>query len=288
MSLRYRRLTDLFVKGKAVPLPDGVGHLWVQVINSYEREECVSDAQIARSRLILALKEKGDERTKVEGRLAEMGFTSMAKELATSRAGQKIPQFADEMRDDPEWSERMEILLKTDFDDASSPALEEETILLAKFNAEIMAEFNKREADETDFLMRQFNRMTDEEFLDEWVDEWIDRKGTALAGNEYRLTELWYASRFCEATVSSDGILDHGKCDGHRDRIFASKAEARSAPEDLQMLIRNAIDDMALEGRDPKDLDSAENSSASSPTPSEPEASTASTPTATPPPVRGT
>jgi hypothetical protein len=281
MSNRYRRLTDLFVEGKAVPLPDGVGHLWVQVINSYEREECVSDAQVARARLILALKQNGDERTKVEGRLAEIGFEAMAKDLATARAGQKLPQFADEMRDDPEWKERMEIVLKTDFEDNSAPATEAETILLAKLNAEIMSEFEKRENDETDFLMRGFNRMTDEEFINEWVEEWIDRKGTQLAGNEFRLTELWYASRYCEATRNEDGVLDHGKCGGHRDRIFESKAEARSAPNALQELIRNAIDDMALEGRDPKDSGNEANSSASSPTPSAAATSAPSTPAAT-------
>lgn len=281
MSNRYRRLTDLFVEGKAVPLPDGVGHLWVQVINSYEREECVSDAQVARARLILALKENGDERTKVEGRLAEIGFEAMAKDLASARAGQKLPQFADEMRDDPEWKERMEIMLKSDFSEAASPATDAETLLLAKINVDIMGEFEKRENDEIDFLMRRFNRMSEDEFINEWVEEWIDRKGTQLAGNEFRLTELWYASRFCEATVSPDGILDHSKCNGHRERIFESKADARSAPNGLQELIRTAIDDMALEGRDPKDLGNEESSSDSSPTPSAAATSAPSTPVAT-------
>lgn len=280
MSNRYRRLTDLFVQGKAVALPNHQGYIWVQVINSYERDECVSDAQIARARLILALREAGDERTKVDGRLAEIGFQAMAEDLARARAAQKMGDYADEMRDDPEWKERMEIILKTDFDQAAAPALEAETILLAKINTDILAEFSKREEDEYAYLMRKFTRMTDDEFIDEWVEEWTDRKGTKLAGDEYRLTELWYATRFCEAQLTEEGNLDHGKCNGHRDRVFDSKAEARSAPDALQDLMRTALDELNLVGRDPKDSGSPENSSDSSPTPSAAETSAPSTPAA--------
>lgn len=288
MTSKFRRLTDLFVHGKAVPLPDKSGYLWVQVINSYERDECVSDAQVARSRLILALKNKGEERTKVEARLAEIGREAMAEDLAKARASNKVSEFAAEMRDDPEWKERMEIMLKTDFEQAASVESEEETILMAKINADILAEIDRREADEIAFLERRFNRMTDDEFIEEWVDEWLDRRGTAVAGQEFQLTEVWYATRYCDAPYAGDDPIDHSRCDGHRERVFADKNEARAAPQSLIDLVRSALVDMAIEGRDPKDSDSPTSSSDSSPTPNEEEGSTPSTSTATPEAAPGT
>jgi hypothetical protein len=288
MSSKFRRLTDLFVQGRTVPLPENAGYLWIQVTNSYERDECVSDAQVARARLILALKDKGEERTKVEARLEEVGFEAMAKDLAQAHAGAKVGDFANEMREDPDWKERMEIMLKTDFAEAATVETEEETLLMSKINAEILAEFNRREQDEIDFLMRRYQRMSEEEFIDEWVEHWLDRRGTAVAGAEYRLTEAWYAARFCEAPYSPDGDIDHSKCGGHRERVFETKADARAAPQLLFELIRSALDDMAMEGRDPKDSDNPENSSGSSPTPNAPAASTPSMSNETPPVPLGT
>jgi hypothetical protein len=250
------------------------------VINSYEREECVSDAQVARARLILALKEHGDERTKVEGRLAEIGFEAMARDLAAARAGQKIPSSPTRCATTPSGRSAWRSCARP----TSTPRQaghRSRNPPHAKINADIMGEFDQaREADEADFLMRKFDRMTDDEFIDEWVEEWVDRKGTTLAGNEFRLTELWYASRFCEGTTSPEGTLDHGRCDGHRDRIFETKADARARPRRPARTDASAIDEMNLEGRDPKDSGSGANSSDSSPTPSAAETSAPSTPAA--------
>jgi hypothetical protein len=287
MSNRYRRLTELFVQGQAVAMPDG-GYLWVQVINSFEREECLSDAQVARARLILALNEMGDERIKVEARLSEVGHDVMARDLAEARASAKTTDFADAMREDPEWKERMNIALRTNFDEAAKPPTDEENLLMAKINNEIMGEFMHRQEEEKEFLRRRYERMDISEFIDEWVDEWIERKGSALATQEFRLTELWYAARFCEARPNEDGVLDHTRCEGHRESVFESKTETRSAPSALQQLLRDALDELNLAGRDPKDSDSPENSSDSSPTPNEAAESTASTSTETPSSPPGT
>jgi hypothetical protein len=287
MKQRYRRLTELFVQGTAVKMPDDT-HLWVQTINSFEREECLSDAQVARARLIMALKAQGDERVKVEGRLTEVGRDAFVADLAEARASAKGSDIAEEMRDDPEWKDRMLVVLRTDWDQASSPPTEEETQVMEQIQAEIVNEMYRREGEEREFLERKLHRLSDDELIDEWVEEWIERRGTALAGQEYRLTELWYATRFCEAAPGEDGALDHTRCDGHRERVFESKQDARSAPTALQDLLRNALDDVNLAGRDPKDLANPENSSDSSPTPNEPGESTPSTSTETPAKAPGT
>jgi hypothetical protein len=287
LNQRFRRLTDLFVRGKAVPMPDGT-HLWIQVINSFERNEAISDAQVARARIVLALRQDGRERIKVEGRLAEIGKDMMATDLAQAKAELKTPDFAEEMRVDPEWSERMEIVMRTDWDTAAMPATEQEQLLMDKVNAEVLAEFAKREADEAAFLQRSYDRMTDDEFVDVWVEEWLDRRGSDLATAEFRLTELWYATRYCDAVDNGAGVLDHTRCEGHRVPVFESKTDARSAPQELQDLLRSALDELNLAGRDPKDSDSPQSSSDSPPPPSAEAASSPSTSTATPTTVPGT
>lgn len=287
MQQRFRRLTDLFVTGRAVPMPDGT-YLWVQAINSFERDEAINDAQIARARIVMALKADGNERIKVEARLAELGKDLMSEDLAQAKAELKTPDFADDMRADPEWKERMDLVLRTDFDSSARPPTEQEQMLMAKVNSEVLAEFAKREEDEKAFLERKYARMSDEEFVDEWVDAWLERRGGDLATAEYRLTELWYATRFCDAVAEPGADLDHAHCNGHRQRVFDTKAEARSAPEQLQDLLRAALDDINLAGRDPKGSDSPPSSSDSSPPPNAPEASTPSTSTVIPATVPGT
>ncbi len=129
--------------------------------------------------------------------------------------------------------------------------------------------------------------MSDEEFIDVWVEEWLDRRGSDLATAEFRLTELWYATRYCDA-VMQDGALDHTRCEGHRVPVFESKLDARSAPQELQELLRSALDELNLAGRDPKDSDSPPSSSDSLPSPSAEAESTPSTSTETPTTVPGT
>lgn len=286
-SSRFRRLTDLFVNGKAMSLPalpDGrpSGYLWIQVINSYERDECLSDAQVARSRLVLALKDDGDERIKMQARLAQMGREALTQQLADLRVAGKTGEIATEMRSDPEWKERVEIVLRMNDDEGAVPPTPEEMRADAKINAEVLEEMARREDAEREYQIRTFNRLSDEDFLEEWVTEWIDRRGTTRAAAEYRLTEVWYATRWCEAQPTEDGELDHSRCEGHRSRVFETKADARAADDTLVEMIKDVLADLNIGGQDPKDSGSPTSSSDSSPTPSEQGESSPSTPTETP------
>lgn len=286
MSSRFRRLTELFVNGKAVDLTDGT-YLWVQALNSYQRDECVSDAQVARSRLVMALREKGDERLKIEGRYFESGKVAMVQDLAAHRSSAKMGEYVEDMRADPEWSERMDILLRTDDSDTAKPLTLEEVELLSRVNRAVMDEMSKRENEEQAFLVQKYEKMPDDELIDEWTDDWLEGRGGEIASAEYKLTEIWYATRWCNATPT-DGDLDHSGCDGHREKVFENRAEVRDVTDDLKRLIISTLTDLNLAGNDPKGSASAANSSRSSPTPSEAEESKGSTSTETPSEPPGT
>ncbi len=280
MSNRFRRMTDLFTVGTAIPLDDG-SYLWVQVLNSYQLDECRSDAQVARARVVMAMRGHGDEKLKVEARFYENGRDKLIEDLAEHRSGMRVGDFVDDMREDPDWKERMDILTRSDPDDTAKPLSPEEQQLLSDINVEVIKELGKREHDERDYLIEKLGRLTDEELIEEWTDEYLDRHGTDVAGAEFKLTETYYAARYCGATMVDD-ILDHSACNGHREQLFASRNDVRDAPDGLFAIVQGALNDMNLVGRDPKDSASAGSSSDSSPTPSAAEESTPSTSTATP------
>lgn len=286
MSQRFRRLTDLFVTGKAVRLPDG-SHLWVQAINAYERDECVSDAQVARARLVLALRENGSERAKIEARMAERGRDAMVIDLAAAKTEAKYGDVVADIEADPDWRERVEIMRRHDPAQAAAPMTEEEEALVRKINDDWFAEIARRIDDEQSYQVRHYTRVDDEELLADYLDAWLERRGSDVAAAEYSLTEMWYASRYCEAT-EDDGALDHSRCEGHPTRVFDTKGDARSAPDPLRDLLMSALTELAMAGRDPKGSDSPASSSDSSPTPSERAASTPSTSGETPDAVPGT
>jgi len=281
MRERFKRLTDLFADGRPVPLPDG-SHLWVQVLNPFERDECISDAQAARARLVMALKTAGAERDKVNARFLERGRDAMINELAQVKTDGRLSDLVSEIQDDPEWKERLEIVNRTDLTSTAKPLSAEEEDLIAEINKDFFDELRKREADERDYWVRELSRSTDEQIIDDYVDAWINKRGGELASAEYTAVEMWYSTRFCDATVNSDGTLDHNPCNGHNDRVFESKADAIHAPGGLQEIIKAVLQELAMGTRDPKDSGSPASSSDSSPLPSEQAESTPSIPAETP------
>lgn len=284
---RFRRLTDLFVRGKSVRMPDS-SYLWVQALNDFERDEALNDAQIARARLVMAMKSSGSERLKAQARLAEVGRVQLEEELAEKKTTAKAADFINGMRADPEWKERMDIVMRTVWEEEAKPATDEEVAFMAQLNQEVLDELVKREQDERDYQMRQVESLSEDELVDAWVEEWLDRRGSERATAEYKLTELWFATRYCAATGEDLETLDHSRCEGHHEQVFADKAEARSVPDELSGLLRSALDTLGMDGTDPKDSASRPPSSDSSPTPSEPGESTPSTSTTTPATPPGT
>lgn len=281
MTNRFARLTHLFVVGKAVELP-GNGYLWVQALNTYQRTEALTDGRVARARLITALKEDGAQREVITGRFHEFGRAAMIEELSRERSVKKMGEYIADLRSDPEWKERMEIVLRTDEDDTATPLTPPEQEWIAKVNDDILAEMNRREADEFDFGKEHLDGLDDEGVIDEYCDEWFEGRGGDIASAEYKLTEMWYAARWCEATPppSDDVELDHSRCNGHQIKVFDTRKEVKDAPIDLISLITAALaelNEVGVDVKDPKDSGSPQDSSSSPSTPSGPAESPPST-----------
>jgi hypothetical protein len=74
---------------------------------------------------------------------------------------------------------------------------------------------------------------------------------------------------------------DHSSCEGHRLRVYETKTDVRSLPEDLQALLSETLRVVSMTEREAKNLGRQGSSSASSPLPSAGAGSPPSTRTAT-------
>lgn len=285
---RYRRVTDLYVKGKEVVLLDGT-IIFAKALNGFEMQEARNDAQAARARMTLALKEFGsDELAKLEAKFEEMGREDVIEELLDAHGGEWLVKVVGEVQDDPEWSERVELLAREDENDGTTPKSDEEKQLLEKIQKDYMTEVARRMDVERDFEEKKLESMSDEDLRDEFKELWVSRRGQEAALNEYRLTEVWYGARECEAELTEPGRFDHSKCNGHKQQIWETRAEVRELPDELFEKLVAAMADVTMTPREGKDSGSPASSSDSSALPSEPEESTPSTPTETPQQPLGT
>lgn len=282
---KYRRVPDLYVTGTEVVLKDGTV-MWLQVLNPFETQEARHDAQVARSRLVMALQEHGgDEMKFIETALWQDGLEGARKRVIESKSTTLILDAVESVKNDPEWADRMEILDRTDETERPLEAAEQE--LLTDLQRQYVLEVQERMAHETAFLVEQFKDADRATLKEEYERLYIDRRGGDIANAEFRIVEIWYGARVCEGT-EVEGVWDHSKCEGHQLQVFETKAEVRALPEDLGDLLGGAYAQMAMSIRDAKDLVRLASSSGSSRQPSEQEESTPSTPAETPDSAPGT
>lgn len=283
---KYKRVPDLYVAGTEVVLKDGQV-MWMQVLNPFEAEEARHDAQVARSRLVMALKEHGsDEMNFIKAALLQDGLDGARERVVASKSSNRILKIVEGLKNDPEWTERLEILDRTD--QADRPLEEAEQRLLSDLQHQYVTEVSKRMADEEEYLRQQYANADEATLITEYEKLYLERRGADLATAEYRIVEIWYGARVCEGVQDAAGDWNHDACEGHQLRVFETKAEVRSLPEDLGDLLGEVYNNLSMSIRDAKDLDRLASSSVSSRQPSAEAVSTPSTPAETPSAALGT
>lgn len=277
---KYLRVTDLYVDGTEFVLKDGTV-MWLQIPNPFEYDEARHDAAVARSRLTLALKTHGhDELTKVRGSFLAKGTAGAVDIMVDAKGSEFLIKAYDDIREDPDWRERADMVDRGDEILARAPE-DVERLLLIDVGAEYSAEISRRITEQADDLRSHLSGLSEDDLWDEFQDFYLERRGGELGLAEFKLTELWYAARCCDA-VMSGGSWDHGACEGHTVHVFETKADVRALPEDLQRQLVDTLAQVAMTERAAKDSARQRSSSAPSPLPNEEAASTPSTPAVTP------
>lgn len=281
MGSKLRQVVDLYTTGKVVPLKDGTP-VWVQPLNPFEQDTARNEAMIAKSRITLAIKEHGsDEQNKVRMWFFEDGLDDARETLVSAKLAENTGKIYESIRNDPDWAERMQILDRGG-EDTAVPLEEAETKLLTQITNEFSVELGKRLSDERDYLSLKIEDLDEEALWDEYLNWFISRRANDVASAEFRLYQLYYGTRWCNGTDHGENTWTHESCDSHQERLFDTKDDVRTAPEELLELLAVAMAELDMSVREAKNSHRQGSSSGSSLLPSEGEASTASTPTATP------
>ena len=286
---RYKKLTDLYVRGKELVFEDGTV-MWLQVLNPFEVDDARKDAQAARGRLTNALKEIGSQEfDAVLGAFRGRGRENSVADLVNARSLEWYVKAQQDVEVDPEWKERVDIINRAD--DTTATAMEEvEKEYLAQVNGEWLAELERRLTEEQEYQRGHWMRMSDDDLVQEYRDVYLEKRGNDVAVAEYNLAEIYYGSRVCDAVPDEDGFFPktaHDKCQ-HKERVFEDKVEVRDLPQEMVERLREGFDDLTMSVRDARFSPRQGSSSGSSPLPSAEEASTPSTQVETPSNVPGT
>lgn len=283
MARRLRQVIDLYSTGQTHELRDGT-LVWVQPLNPFEQDTARSEAQIARSRVSLALREEGeDEQDKVRMWFEADGIEGARERLVEAKVNEATTKIFESIRNDPDWTERLQIMDRG-AEQTALPLEEPENKLLLRITNEFAAELGNRIATEREWQIGTIGELDEEALWKAYLDWFIEQRAADVMLAEFRLHQVLFGVRWCEAVKDPDTEQwNHADCNGHPDPIFTDKDQLRRAPGDLLEVLYYAADNVDMSSREAKNSHRQGSSSGSSPLPSEVEESTASTPSETPP-----
>jgi hypothetical protein len=273
-----KRVTDLFVEGREVVIQDSETDpvlLWVNKLNSFEREEAQRDGQAARSRVILAVKESGSpEWLQHEAQLASLSDDDLRSQIVATQENDIFLAAHDSMRQDKEWADRMEAMGRIPSD---APAEELEAV--TKLNAEYATELSNRMELRRESALAELRGLDTGSLREKYSESWLSTRSFTAFQREFAKTQLYFAVRDCNARKVSSA-WDHSPCDGHQVRLLSSPTDVRSLPDGLLERLMTVAREVQIATNDARFSDALPSSSGSSAQPSEPEASTPSIPEA--------
>lgn len=282
MARRLRQVIDLYTEGATVVLRDDLP-VWVQPLNPFEQDTARNEANIAKSRVTLAIREHDEEeKLTVRTFFFEDGEDKARERLVDAKVNENATKVFTSIRTDPEWRERMQILDRGD-ENTAKPLGESEVELLQRIALEYSAELGKRLDSERDYWTSHYAGMDAESLWEDYFAWWIDRRAGEVMLSEFRQHQVLFGVRLCDATrLDETSPWNHSACD-HKQCLFANHEELRAAPGALLQELFDAVDSLDMTVHDAKNSRRQGSSSDSSPLPSEAAESTASTQDGTPP-----
>lgn len=286
---KFRRVTDLFVEGKEVVLEepeDGEPILvWVNKLNSFEQDEARRDGNVGRARATLALDDPDSpESASFEGNLGVAGKDVLIRALIQLRTNEFYIAALDDIRTEDAWKDKIDLIergVALSADHPQPPSEEE----VAQFE-KLMGAYDERvvelSEERAEVYRKELVDENEEELKKRYMSSYRESLGTQGFLTEYRVSELFFALRDCQATQrDGNGRWDHSNCGGHRARLLEARSDVKDMPDALLALVRDALTDLAMSPRDAGNLDAPASSSASSERQSEAADSTPSTPVGT-------
>jgi hypothetical protein len=289
---RLRRMTDLFVEGKELNLGDDEAGtpvlLWINKLNSFEDDEARRDGMAARTARMLELQdEENPEMRVVRTQMARWDADEMVVRVAAQKYEEDYLAAVDDVEATEEWAGRMDFLRRGDTlnDDAKLPEDDPRREQFEKLDADYMVAINaatdKRQLDRR----RVLSDLSRSELEDMYTDSLTQRLGIEVFLQERRVTEIFYATRDCVATIT-DGVFDHKGCD--HQRLLPDRKSVRDLPSNVIARVVETLDELTMDRRTAGNSDAPVTSSESSEQPKQVEELPLSIPEVTAPVVART
>ncbi len=256
-------ITDLFVEGKELvvrqPVEGGPPPVlvWVNKLNTFEKDEARRAAAVARARTILAIKELGSpERTLYEANVSELDDDGFREALSSAKALEWRAKAMNAVRADPEWTERYQVAVAP----AAELGSEEDVAIVVKTQQALLDEMEAREKHFQAEYERSLRALTKAQLREKHMDAWLDNQGLGSFGTELRRQQIYFCFRVCRATEMADGKWDHAGCD-HSKRVCDDIAEVNRIPDELSEALLTTLNEIVVPDDDARFSAEAEISS---------------------------
>lgn len=289
---QMQRISALFVEGKECYLGDDDSGkpvvIWVNKLNSFEREDAQRDGIVARAARLVELGPDSPETQSVRVEMSFWDDDRLREAIVDAEDNEIYIEALNDLSVDPEFRELEEYVRSAPSVYADSSIADNDPRF--KVLEEKSGEYSRRlteartrvRQDHLDALSSHERKQLEDKYLDQWR--------TARAFNEYaagkRTTELFLALRVCQATLAGTSLIgeqswDHSACD-HTQRFCSERASIRKFPDPIMVKIGTIYNELQVDPRDAGNSDAPASSSDSSEPSSAPEApSTPSSPVAT-------
>ena len=285
---KFQRVTALFEVGKAVVLeedgPDGPVLVWVSKLNPFEQEEARKDGSVGRARARLMLDDPMSPEMAVFSQALEgRDKGNIVDALVYAKQNEDYVEALDDIRALEDWTDKLAVLDRGDQQlmDLDRPMDDAERDMLASLNQEYMAVVQGLLEKKQTARKDELSALPEDEVRDEYRKQYVETTASSGFLTEYKISEMYYMLRDCEATAKETGGWDHTRCANHRERLCDSRGDIRLLPEGLIAVVNQTIRELSMTPQDAGNSDAPASSSASSERASAVVASTPSTPDAT-------
>lgn len=292
--MSFKRVTDLFAEGTELYLGDddnGPVILWINKLNPYQEDEARRDGSAARYLRIAELSDPESQEYKgMHAEVGRWGHDKLAEKFVEQKINEIYVEALDDLETDPEAKEALETSrrLPVLLDDAGAPPDDPRRQQLFDAQVDWMGQLAEMQKKKMAQALEDAKAMDHEELTDLFFEGWRERETLDLFMEERRTTQIFYATRVCEAIPASDGTTeapkwDHAACN-HAKRAFDERKEVRESPDGFIAKVIDMLQDITVPARTAGNSDAPTSSSGSSEPSSATEAlSQPSTPVETPP-----
>ena len=260
MGIKKRKLQDLYITGREVPINDESGEdpviVWIQKPNSIETESASRNANAVRSNILIALRNNdSDEYKNSYAEVLDMDRETLIEIAIQDDMSRSVQAIQAEIAEDEEWSKddylqglkdswfgdnKADKGLKAVYENADendSKYADAKRVFseIQRFEAAC----NKRIEGERERLLKDFANTPIESLHDTAVKHDLGLRGNAAWINEYRRSQLFFAVR---------------EQDDHKKHYFESRKEVDELHRKTMDTLYDHYDALNVEVSEGKDL----------------------------------